>query len=364
MVAAGRTKDRTTIPSPAEAPAMLGLAGGLARQPVSHPPALRLSPLMQATEGNSQPARGAQPIRRPSLNALRALEATVRLSSMTAAAEELSVTHGAVSRHIKSLEDMFGVALLARGARSVQATPEGARLAKDLSSAFALINTSVEQLQPGPLTLSCSSTIMMSWLIPRIGGFHARHPDTELQFNMNYDRIDFVRDKISVAIRNNMIEPPKDVVIKDLIDEWIGPVCSPDYLAAQAIETPADLAHCALLSTKTRPNGWRDWIAAAGLDMSVTPQNSYEHFYLLIQAAACGLGVAMAPKMLVLDDLRSGKLVAPFGFVPGPYRLVLWVAPHLRLRTDTRALVDWLTSEFRKPGMQDEAIESVAGLAR
>ncbi|MCB1540190.1 MAG: LysR family transcriptional regulator, partial [Rhodoblastus sp.] len=63
-------------------------------------------------------------------------------------------------------------------------------------------------------------------------------------------------------------------------------------------------------------------------------------------------------------DLRSGKLVAPFGFVPGPYRLVLWVAPHLRLRTDTRALVDWLTSEFRKPGMRDEAIESVARPAR
>ena len=308
--------------------------------------------------------RPAAPVKRPSLNALRALEATVRLSSMTAAAEELSVTHGAISRHIKSLEDMFGVALLVRGARSVQATPEGARLAMDLSSAFALINSSVEQLQPGPLTLSCSSTIMMSWLIPRIGGFHARYPDTELQFNMNYDRIDFVRDKISIAIRNNMIEPPKDVVIKDLIDEWIGPVCSPDYLAAKGIKSTADLARCALLSTKTRPNGWRDWGAAAGLDIAVKPQNSYDHFYLLIQAAACGLGFAMAPKMLVIDDLRSGKLVAPFGFVPGPHKLVLWIAPHLRLRADTRALADWLTSEFRKPGMQDEAIEPAARLGK
>ena len=101
--------------------------------------------------------------KRPSLNALRALEATVRLSSMTAAAEELSVTHGAVSRHIKSLEEMFGIPLLLRGPRSVQATPEGGRLASELSRAFALIASSVEQLQPSPLTLSCSSTIMMSW---------------------------------------------------------------------------------------------------------------------------------------------------------------------------------------------------------
>src|SRR5689334_24975650 len=113
---------------------------------------------------------------------------------MSAAAEELSVTHGAVSRHIKSLEDMFSVPLLLRGARSVQATPEGTRLAKELTSAFALIVAGVEQLQPGPLTLSCSSTIMMAWLIPRLGSFHALHPEIELRFNMNFDRIAFVRD--------------------------------------------------------------------------------------------------------------------------------------------------------------------------
>ncbi|MGK4422473.1 hypothetical protein ACSLVQ_29905, partial [Klebsiella pneumoniae] len=64
---------------------------------------------------------------------------------------------------------------------------------------------------------------MMYWLMPRIGAFHALHPDIELRFNMNYDRIDFVRDEISVAIRNTMIAPPKDVIIKEMIAEWIGP---------------------------------------------------------------------------------------------------------------------------------------------
>jgi LysR family transcriptional regulator, glycine cleavage system transcriptional activator len=81
------------------------------------------------------------------------------------------------------------------------------------------------------------------------------------------------------------------------------------------------------------------------------PKKTYDHFYLLIQAAACGLGVAMVPKILVLDDLRSGKLVAPLGFVAGPFKIVLWIAPHLRARPETKALVDWLTKEFRKPGM-------------
>jgi len=299
-------------------------------------------------------------VKRPSLNALRAFEATVRLSSMTAAADELSVTHGAVSRHIKSLEEMFGIPLLLRGARSVQATPEGARFATELSSAFALIAKSVEQLHPGPLTLSCSSTIMMSWLIPRIGEFHELHPDIELRFNMNYDRIDFVRDEISVAIRNNMIEPPKEVIIKDMVDEWIGPVCSSEYAATNRFTTSDDLERCVLLGTKTRQGAWADWVKTSGQSRELRPQRSYEHFYLLIQAAACGLGVAMVPKILVLDDLRSGKLVAPLGFVAGTFKLVLWIAPHLRARPETKALVEWLTREFRKPGMQGNTIEPVA----
>ena len=153
---------------------------------------------------------------------------------------------------------MFGIPLLLRGARSVHATPEGARLAAELSRAFDLIASSVEQLQPGPLTLSCSSTIMMSWLIPRIAAFHELHPDIELRFNMNYDRIDFVRDEISVAIRVSMIEPPKEVIIKDMIDEWIGPVCSPEY-ALKHFKGSGDLDRCVLMATKTRPGGWADW---------------------------------------------------------------------------------------------------------
>ncbi len=311
----------------------------------------------------SSDERAALGVKRPSLNALRALEATVRLSSMTAAADELSVTHGAVSRHVKSLEEMFGIPLLLRGTRSVEPTPEGARLANELSSAFALIASSVEQLQPGPLTLSCSSTIMMYWLIPRIGAFHETHPEIELRFNMNYDRIDFVRDEISVAIRNSMIEPPKEAIIKDMVDEWIGPVCSPEY-SAKHFTTAADLDRCVLMSTKTRPDGWTDWVKASTQSFELRPQKSYEHFYLLIQAAACGLGVAIVPKILVLDDLRSGKLVAPLGFVAGPFRLVLWVAPHLRARTETKALVAWLTNEFRKPGMLGQTVEPMPQLLR
>ncbi len=146
---------------------------------------------------------------RPSLNALRAFEAAARLRSMTAAAAELMVTHSAISRHVRSLEDLFGVPLLKRSSHTVEATAEGARLTEGLSTAFQMIDASVSQLRPGPLTLSCSATIMMHWLIPRISKFHVQNPGIEIRFNMNYDQINFVHDKISVAIRNSMIRFPR-----------------------------------------------------------------------------------------------------------------------------------------------------------
>lgn len=284
----------------------------------------------------------------PSVNALRAFEAVARHRSMTHAARELHVTHGAVSRHVKALEETLGVLLLTRNPQSTDPTPEGIRLADGLSTAFNLMRASVESVKPGPLTLSCSSSIMMGWIIPRIANFHLQHPNIDIQFNMNYDQIDFVRDKISVAIRSSTIVPPRDAVIRDLVTEWIGPVCSPDYLQTHGLTEIADLAGARLLSTRTRPEAWADWFALSGREtLDIGEQQSFDHFYLLIQAAVCGLGVALVPQMLVLDDLASGKLVAPFGFTPGPRRLMLWIAGHLAGRADTRALEEWLTREMR-----------------
>lgn len=292
----------------------------------------------------------------PSLIALKAFEATVRHRSMSEAAAELYVTHGAVSRHVKALEAALGVVLLSRNARSTDPTPEGLQLAEGLGTAFRLIQASVERVKPGPLTLSCSSSIMMRWIIPNIARFQALHPLVEVQFNLNFDRIDFMRDKVSLAIRSSTIAPPPNAVIRDLAAEWIGPVCSPDYLGACPLRAPADLAGARLLSTNTRPQAWEDWVAAAGHGLADLPlRSSFDHFYLLIEAAACGLGCAVVPKMLVLDDLRSGRLVAPFGFVPGPRRLKLWVAPHIAGHPDARALERWLIEEMAASLARDEA---------
>ena len=285
---------------------------------------------------------------RLSLNALRAFEATARLRSFSAAAEELSVTHGAVSRHIRMLEDSVGLPLLTRSAQGAVPTAEGQRLAEGLSTAFSLIQSSVEQLKPGPLTLACSESIMMYWLLPRLNRFKDVHPEVELRFNMSHGPLDFVRDNVSVAIRLSSIEAPKDVVRIDVAPEWVGPVCSPEYLRQKRIESVADLARARLMVSRTRPSAWDDWARCSSqANTELRVDEVFDHFYMLIQGARCGLGIANVPRMLVRDDLTSGTLVAPLDFVRGPNRLSIWIAPHLSRRPDVVKLVDWLHDELR-----------------
>lgn len=293
------------------------------------------------------------------LNALRAFETTARRGSMSAAAKELSVTHGAVSRHIHTLEAQFGVPLLRRLAKSVEPTPAGAQLAASLGEAFGLMRLGVSRLAPGPVNLSCSATIMMYWLIPRLGMFKQDNPAIEIRLSVNYGEVDFIRDEISLAIRSSMFRPPQDVVIRPLLRENIGPICHPDYVARAGLRAPEDLARARILGTATRPAAWGEWLAAVGRsDLALESHEHFEHFYLLIQAAASGLGVGLAPRFLVEDEIRRGHVVAPFGFVTGPHELSLWIAPHLRTRGDVRRLADWVQSEMEAFGERSSSSRS------
>ena len=285
------------------------------------------------------------PVSRPRLplNSLRTFEVAARLGSMSAAAKELCVTHGAVSRHVHALEDQFGVPLLRRLPRSVAPTPEGAALAGQLSEAFRLMREAVARLEPGPLTLSCSATIMMKWLIPRLSDFKRDNPEIEIRLNMNHGAVDFVQDKVSLAIRNSMIRPPADAVIEPLIREQFGPVCHPDYVARVGIKSVASLAKARILETATRPQAWQEWGAAMKRgELGLKPHERYEHFYLVIEAASAQLGVALVPRYVVEKEIESGQLVAPFGFIDSPHTLNLWIAPHERLRDDVRHLAAWI----------------------
>jgi DNA-binding transcriptional LysR family regulator len=282
------------------------------------------------------------------LSSLRAFEVTARLGSMTAAAGELFVTHGAISRHIHLLEDQFGVRLLVRHARSVSPTSEGVALAGQLTKAFRLMREAIARLEPGPVTLSCSATIMTKWLIPRLNEFKSIHPGTEFRLNISHDEVDFVQDQISLAIRSSMKRPPLGVVIEPLLHEKIGLVCHKDYQTSLGITSIASLKNVRILETATRPNAWKEWVTLMNCeDVHITPHERYEHFYLVIEAAVSQLGVALVPLYLVEKEIESGQLVAPFGFIDSLYSLDLWIAPHERLRVDVRKLADWIRQQMQ-----------------
>jgi LysR family transcriptional regulator, glycine cleavage system transcriptional activator len=281
------------------------------------------------------------------LSSLRAFEASARLGSMTAAADELFVTHGAISRHVHLLEDQFGVPLLVRHARSVSPTPEGAALAGQLTEAFRLMREAVARLKPGPVTLSCSATIMTKWLIPRLGDFKRSNPNTEIRLNISHGEVDFIQDQISVAIRSSMKRPPQGVVIEPLLHEQIGLVCHRDYQAQIGLTSVDSLARARILETATRPNAWAEWAALMKCeDIRLAAHERYEHFYLVIEAAVSQLGVALVPSYLVEKEIETGQLVAPFGFIDSPYSLELWIAPHERLRDDVRRLSGWIRKQM------------------
>lgn len=272
---------------------------------------------------------------------------TARKGSFSEAADALGVTHGAISRHIRSLEDLFAVVLLTRSPQGTRLTPEGAKLAAGLNRAFNLIQETIDEVRPRPLELSCSASIMMHWLLPRLAKLHSNFPTMELGLRTGHGPIDFVQDGVSVAIRRDSVEPPEGITPIPLTNEWIGPVCSPTYLAACKVREIADLHEERLLMTKTRPHAWAEWYSTLGLAMPPPGETEFfEHFYLLIQAAKVGLGFACVPRMLVHAELESGALVAPFGFVEGPARLGLWVSPSARLRADTADLEKWIREEM------------------
>lgn len=284
---------------------------------------------------------------RPSLNALRAFEMVARKGTFGEAADALSVTHGAISRHIRTLEDVLGVVLLTRNAHGTKLTPEGARLAASLGRAFNLIQQSIEEVRPQPLELSCSASIMMHWLLPRLAGLHSNFPTMELGLRTGHGPIDFAQDGVSVAIRLGSIVPPPGIAPITLADEWIGGICSPDYLKVSGVQQVSDLSGEKLLATKTRPHAWKEWYSALNMPAADPPELEYfEHFYLLIQAAKVGLGFACVPRMLVQAELESGALVAPFGFVQGPAKLVLWISPNAKMRADTADLVKWIKEQM------------------
>lgn len=310
--------------------------------------------------------------RLPSLNALRAFEAFARHGRMTLAADELCVTHGAVSRQIRQLEEQLGVALTEGPRSRLRMTPQGLQLAQALSPAFDQIEAAVPrppQVGPRPLVVSCLPTFAMKWLIPRLPRFQAVQPDIPVRVMESNGPFDFRADGVDLAIRMRTDGDTRssDGKVTPFMPHFHGPVMSPE-LASAGEATLARIGRLPRLHTRTFLESWNDWArklagGAEGLPEPVSHQE-FDHYFYMIEAAAAGLGVAIGPWAFVQRDLASGRLVAPLGFVDGQAAVVA-LTPLEGASQAAICFRDWLVEEGRTtpmpPALAEAACDSAAG---
>ncbi|KNY19517.1 transcriptional regulator GcvA [Methylobacterium sp. ARG-1] len=286
--------------------------------------------------------------RLPPLNALKAFEAAARHASFTRAAEELRVTHGAVSRHVQMLEGWLGVPLFERHNRRVVLTEAGRSYAAEIGAALDRVALAtarqVERGRPRLLHVNALATFTLRWLIPRLSGFQVAHPAIEVRLTTSNVPLANLVDPFDVAIRGGPQTRPGHVAQPFLTERRI-PVCSPALLQRLPLQEPEQLRHHTLLHAATLPEVWPHWLRAAGVP-DLVPQASVtlEHFYLTLQAALDGLGVAMGPERLIADDLAAGRLTRPFAGPSLPARSYYTYVPEARAEDPTvRAFCAWLT---------------------
>jgi LysR family glycine cleavage system transcriptional activator len=253
----------------------------------------------------------------PSLNALRAFEAAGRLGSFKEAAAELHVTHGAISQQVRLLEAWLGASLFERHNRRVVLTSAARAYLAEIGPLFdqlaqATARYGVSAKVSRTLTVDAPATFTLRWLVPRLEKFRVRHPDVEVRIETSNEPVERLKDAHDIVIRGGP-DTFYGYTMRPFLEESRLPVCSPALLRRLPLRTPEDLRRHTLLHTSSLPRVWPDWLAQVG-QSALTPAAvlTFDHFYLTLQAAVDGMGVAMGPTALVADDLAAGRLVAPF----------------------------------------------------
>lgn len=294
------------------------------------------------------------PVHMPPLSALRAFEATVRHGSVSKAARELHLTDGAVSRAVRDMEEALGFALFQRSNRSIIATPTARVLAEEVALALERLRGALGRARQAagpdrPLVLSCEPTFLMRWLIPRLGGLQeALGTQRELRLVSAGGSVPFAREGIDLAIRRADFDMGADVVAEPFLQERVGPVCRPALAKALARSGPLGGV---LLHTQSRPDAWRHWSELTGVPLRAGREVRFEHFYLSLQAAVAGAGVAIGPLALVADDLASGTLCAPRGFVADGSHYVLMSPRPVQDEASFALVLDWLRAQTLPLGL-------------
>ncbi|SHM89301.1 LysR family transcriptional regulator, glycine cleavage system transcriptional activator [Pseudomonas asturiensis] len=253
----------------------------------------------------------------PPLNALRAFEAAGRLGSFKQAAAELHVTSGAISQSVRLLEDWLGALLFERHNRRVILTPAAKAYLAEIGPLFERIAQATARFglpDPAPRTLlvNALATFTLRWLVPRLEAFRASHPGIDVQVHTSNKAVESLKDPYDIIIRGGP-DTLYGYSTRTFLREDRLPVCSPALLERLPLRVPQELERHTLLHTSSLPRLWPDWLASAEVP-ALQPAAGvvFDHFYLTLQAAIDGLGIAMGPTALVASDLQAGRLVTPF----------------------------------------------------
>jgi LysR family transcriptional regulator, glycine cleavage system transcriptional activator len=308
----------------------------------------------------------------PGLRSMRAFAAAGRLMSFSKAAEELGVTPAAISHQIKEIEDQLGVAVFLRTSRSMSLTREGEILLTACSESLEMLSRAIKRLKrleiKNQLKVSASPSFAAKWLVPRLGAFEQAHPQVDVWLSAAIELVDLTAGEVDVAIRYGSGRYP-GLEVRRLMSETVIPVISPDLLAQQSLESPADLKNHILLHDGS-PDlddscpDWSMWLAARGVrgvDGNRGPR--FNQSSLVIEAAVNGRGVALAKLTLAQADLDAGRLVAPLQITTAidfAYYLV-----HSKAKgrlPQVKAFNAWLEAEAAAHEAALRAIDNGAGI--
>jgi LysR family glycine cleavage system transcriptional activator len=277
--------------------------------------------------------------------------------SFSKAAEELHVTPAALSHQIRGLEDLLGLKLFIRRARSIELTEAARLIHPGIRTGFESLRVAIDQLDQGRkdrvLVVSSTPGLTAKWLVPRLYRFLTKHPDIDTRITASVGYANFITDGVDIGIRLTSGAHP-DLYVEKLSDEWLLPLCSPRLLEADPpLRSPADLPRFNLIQIDLPgvvPT-WKDWMQMAGIEGIDTRRglrlNVADH---ALDAASEGAGVVLGYKVVASHDIGLGRLVAPFGpEIPVPGRSYFFVCPKGdEKRPAIKAFRDWVFAEIQE----------------
>jgi LysR family transcriptional regulator, glycine cleavage system transcriptional activator len=292
----------------------------------------------------------------PSIACLQSFESVARHGSVSRASVELNLTQSAVSRQIRQLEGLLDVALFERVRQRVVITDAGKLYLKDINRVLIDLKGSTSRVMAcggsaSLLNLAVLPTFATRWLMPRLSNFLQQHSDVTVNFAGRPTPFDFESEPFDAAIHYGSPNWP-GAVTHHLMDEDTVPVCSPKFETAQRIKKPADLARTVLLHQSTRTEAWAEWFEIMGIDNSHPLRGSrFEQFAMIAQAAVCGLGVALLPRLLIEDELASGRLSLLFAHPIRSANSYYVVVPDAKASSPlTSAFIQWIIREAKLGG--------------